>query len=391
MSFIEEEFKKLVQNAFDFLEKSLSQLKTEPKYSVINFYSAIELFFKARLLMEHWSLIFDKPESASKTKFLAGDFNSVTLSEAIKRINGTSGGKENHSALYKTCFDFIRKHRNSLIHFYHADYASEGSTEIESIIIEQFQGWLILHHLFSEDWQEYFIEYEGRISSIDSSMLEHKDFLATKFEKLAKKVETMKGQQYKFLVCNRCSHESSYNVNETTYRCLVCNNIEEYYKFSCQSCNQSQENTDDGLSTFKLHSQDYPLAKFSCITCSTTISCLYYFCRDCEISFTCPEDEDAYCPQCEELYNHENLLEFHSVYKDYRPKEYGMVDEISCASCLDSDVIITNSDNYYCLNCKEIHESCEQCEWCGTTQLGSVPEASYVLGCEFCDGRGDKD
>ena len=50
-------FVSLVRNAIDFLKKSVDELEGSPKYSVIHFCSAIELFLKARLLVEHWTLI----------------------------------------------------------------------------------------------------------------------------------------------------------------------------------------------------------------------------------------------------------------------------------------------------------------------------------------------
>ena len=36
-------FEELAANAFDFLEKASDQLEKEPKYSVINFFTGIEL------------------------------------------------------------------------------------------------------------------------------------------------------------------------------------------------------------------------------------------------------------------------------------------------------------------------------------------------------------
>jgi len=39
-------FKSLVENAIDFLKKSVAEIKKSPKYSVINFYSAVEIFLK---------------------------------------------------------------------------------------------------------------------------------------------------------------------------------------------------------------------------------------------------------------------------------------------------------------------------------------------------------
>ncbi|MBN1293095.1 MAG: hypothetical protein JXB48_14745, partial [Candidatus Latescibacteria bacterium] len=48
---------KLIENAFDFFERSLDEFEDNPKYSVIHFYAAVELFLKARLMAEHWSLV----------------------------------------------------------------------------------------------------------------------------------------------------------------------------------------------------------------------------------------------------------------------------------------------------------------------------------------------
>lgn len=51
------EFVNLVGNGFDFLKKSMQEFDKEPKFSVIHFYSALELFLKARFpLREHWTL-----------------------------------------------------------------------------------------------------------------------------------------------------------------------------------------------------------------------------------------------------------------------------------------------------------------------------------------------
>ena len=48
-------FESIVENTIDFLHQSVEELETFPKYSVIHFWSAVELFFKARLLKEHWT------------------------------------------------------------------------------------------------------------------------------------------------------------------------------------------------------------------------------------------------------------------------------------------------------------------------------------------------
>src|SRR4051812_44192212 len=79
-------FDKLVENGLDFLQRSLSEVKKNPKYSVIHFSSGIELLLKARLLHEHWSLVVVKPGEITKQQFLSGDFESVSPRKCMERI-----------------------------------------------------------------------------------------------------------------------------------------------------------------------------------------------------------------------------------------------------------------------------------------------------------------
>ena len=83
----------LVENAIDFLQTSLSQIQTSPKHSVINFCAALELFLKARLLVEHWSLIVLRPDAAELEKFKTGDFQSVSMAKRCAGL-GTFAARE---------------------------------------------------------------------------------------------------------------------------------------------------------------------------------------------------------------------------------------------------------------------------------------------------------
>ena len=47
---------RLTENSIDFLTEAIDGFQVQPKYSIIHFYTAVELFLKARLLHEHWSL-----------------------------------------------------------------------------------------------------------------------------------------------------------------------------------------------------------------------------------------------------------------------------------------------------------------------------------------------
>ncbi len=81
----DEFFDSLVCNAIDFLEMSVQEIEKRPKYSVIHFATSVELFLKARLLREHWSLVVAKIEKASIQTFRNGEFVSVTMDECLAR------------------------------------------------------------------------------------------------------------------------------------------------------------------------------------------------------------------------------------------------------------------------------------------------------------------
>ena len=89
----------------------------------VNFSSSIELFFKARLLKEHWSLILKRPDKANISSFLEGEFQSVGINDTIKRLKNIA--KESFSKDEVTCFEELRTHRNKLVHFFNPKYVEK--------------------------------------------------------------------------------------------------------------------------------------------------------------------------------------------------------------------------------------------------------------------------
>lgn len=81
--------------------------------------SGIEILFKARLVREHWSQVFDDPASASATKFNLGQFQSVSAKQAIYRLKNLVG-IDFDSAPAEKVFDL----RNRVIHFAPSSAAS---------------------------------------------------------------------------------------------------------------------------------------------------------------------------------------------------------------------------------------------------------------------------
>lgn len=143
----------LVRNALDFLRRSVDELKDNPKY--IDFCTAIELFLKARLLLEHWALIYEDPKKANLNGFLRGDFTSVGMEAAIKRLREVVNLRISKDA--ERAFNGIRQHRNKLVHFFHPTYTSElVGTSVEDVAAEQCKGWFHLYPLLKDWWREGF-------------------------------------------------------------------------------------------------------------------------------------------------------------------------------------------------------------------------------------------
>jgi hypothetical protein len=175
-------FNSLVENGFDFLKKSVADIKKSPKYSVIDFCSAVEIFLKARLVREHWSLILSKPELADVIKFKAGDFISVSMEEAIRRLDNICN--EKISLETREAFKATRNHRNKLVHFFHPGYAKPSKNNIEQIVAEVCRAWFYIHQLLTNQWSDHFEAYQKAIGDLDLKMHKLRQFLKAKFDVL---------------------------------------------------------------------------------------------------------------------------------------------------------------------------------------------------------------
>ncbi|MDQ0604807.1 hypothetical protein QF037_009152 [Streptomyces canus] len=60
-------------------------------YAVLHLQAAAEVLLKARLLREHWSLVFKNPGQASEHRFLDGDFESCGIDATVRRLRQIVG------------------------------------------------------------------------------------------------------------------------------------------------------------------------------------------------------------------------------------------------------------------------------------------------------------
>jgi ribosomal protein S14 len=345
---------RVLSNAFDFLEEAISQFEASPKYSVINFCSGIELILKARLMIEHWSLIVDG--SPNLQKFKSGAAKTLNFTELIPRIKDVTKDKIDDNI--KNCFKRLADHRNRMIHFYHK--AQTGTKEAEdektTIAIEQATAWYCLQKII-EQWiknekcETIFKKCERGIAFLNTKMLEHNKYLQVVYENIKKEIENDQKKGIEYITCSSCSYPTGKEIklasNIYGHKCKICSYLDpvKSVKINCPDCNNF----------ITLTESEIRKPTIQCISCGIQIDTESIK----ESLDTDPATKDNY---------------------------YDRV-QANCPECSSYHSVIRHDDYFLCTNCLNISEEIEYCEWCGEAQLGGELGDSFYDGCLFCDGR----
>lgn len=218
---METEFTSLVENAFDFVERSMDDLEAgRPKYSVINFYSGVELFLKARLLKEHWALCASNVSKMAKSDFASGGFESIGLNDAKDRLSNIVGCSipKAESSVYEK----LRKRRNQAVHFYHPDDLRSE----KKVAVEQLSGWHFLRKRLSVTWKDCFESFAERIDTLHRRMIGREDYYPAIFDEMRSEIEAQSKGRLRS-VCPTCRHPSVLTQGKVLgavhrMECLVC-------------------------------------------------------------------------------------------------------------------------------------------------------------------------
>ncbi len=335
------DFQNLVLNGIDFLEKAMSQLDKDPKHSVINFYTAVEIFLKAPLVLDHWSLVV-VDRDPNRQKYEAGDFLSVSFEDACTRLNTALNRQLKPSA--KNAFDKIRKHRNRMVHFYHSGLNGKQRNEIK---LEQAIAWFELNRFVADTWCEEFKPFASEFQRMERSLIANNHYAKAKYEDIKPKIEGLKKTGKTFKDCPRC-HTNAYKATEeaprlTSHYCMVCFHSGKQLQIDCPHCCDSDQSMK-------------PYAGFSCTKCNGEVS------------------------GKREIFE---LLDQHSFRgtKD----SFEADTPASCDECQGYHTVCEYEDGYLCTNCFACFDAVGQCEWCNDPITGDT-DHTYVTGCEHCDG-----
>ncbi|WP_217547672.1 hypothetical protein [Streptomyces sp. GbtcB6] len=112
-----------VRNGIDYLASVVEHLDENEsdvgprdlKYAVLHLQAAVEVLLKARLLREHWSLIFKDPGRATRKNFESGDFESCGTDAAVERLRDIAGITIDRKEV--EALKDLTKDRNALQHY----------------------------------------------------------------------------------------------------------------------------------------------------------------------------------------------------------------------------------------------------------------------------------
>lgn len=176
----------LVDNALDYIIEaaSLAQRKDvrELKYAVLHLAAGLELIMKARLRVEHWSLLFANVNEASKDGLDSGDFKSVDFEGCCTRLDKVCGVKLDKKD--KDRLAALRKLRNRLQHF---DVSiNEASANAELAFGISFVVRFVEKQLPGE-----MENYKDQLEELHQGMARFKEYVAERMKAIGNELKTL--------------------------------------------------------------------------------------------------------------------------------------------------------------------------------------------------------
>lgn len=338
-------FRRLVENALDFFGRAVDEVDASPKFSIIHFSTAVELILKARLLKEHWSLVFSDLEAAHPDKLLSGEFRSVDLHETRVRLKRIAG--EDLGAAERDTFMELRDHRNRLIHFVHGDYGEEGDDRTQQETVSELcRGWFYLHGLLADRWSEEFSDFGDELDELSERLTGIRQFLEAKYDAIEERLLSLRREGRPVLECRVC-----------------------------------------GFEAVEARTESHELKQLRCHVCEWEASALVVDCPDCGEKILSYELGEGECGNCGFCLTLERLIDW---YVPPAGEEDLIINQLPahCTWCgfIGDRTVVEWGDKFLCLSCLESHERLSNCGFCNAPLAGSA-EGTYLSGCVMCEGK----
>ncbi|WP_182057842.1 hsdR [Pantoea sp. ME81] len=344
--FVPKEVQALINNGLEFLDKARAELEdSKPKFSIVSFWTAVEIMLKVPLIHEHWSLVCSG-RRIERSKYLAGDFQSVTYDETCQRLGDVLERPLPKETI--AVFKKVKDHRNRVVHFYHSEFTD---TQVKAILDEQADAWFALNRFMRDQWNNIFGgPLNSKLASDEDLMVRSSVFYSdAKFRYLKPTIDEKSKQGFSITTCTVCSKKAAFDnlFNEESgntlhqTNCLVCGfKADPFIEVTCPVCQARQNLNGSGEKDF------------NCDNCNHSSSL------------------------------HDLLNEWDGKLEDF--SHSGL--PASCCDCDGYETVCEYGGSYLCTDCLVLHESLSTCNYCGGRST-SVSEMSALVGCEFCEGN----
>nr|WP_318379129.1 hsdR [uncultured Enterobacter sp.] len=343
---LSQDVKALINNGLDFLDKAREEMEnSKPKFSIVSFWTAVEILLKVPLVHEHWTLVCSKKNAPKKKAYKEGDFQSVTYGETtalLREVLEKPLTKETDDA-----FEKVRKHRNRVVHFYHPHFTE---SEIQTILEEQANAWFALNRLMRDEWSPLFAaNHRWKLAYDETRLIRGNEFYAAiRFRQVDAELNRLKKSGLVISECSDCRQKAAAHEEITT------------------------------------GNEERKLIRVRCRVCNSTSRHLLSRCPECSEPVSLSEGDEALtCEHCKEE---------HDRYKVLDEETFRSIDEAmdsvlpaGCTSCASPESVCKFGDGYLCTQCLFFYDELHGCECCGHFS-DSVPKLSIFKGCEFCDG-----
>jgi len=246
---------------------------------VLHLSSAVELILKARLINEHWTLIFRDPGKAEIEKFKEGNFQSVDFQEAEDRLGRIC---KVDLSKHKPILKILRETRNRVQHF-------EFSAEVPEVVSILVKTWSFLWDFIYDNLPDNVDEHGTILDEIKELVVKQEDFIDERLTEIEPKLESVKKEGSLVLACPSCLQET-----------LEVPGGENPICHFCRYENDADQVADDWASVFVGYPHTDPKERFISPVLKNCRSCGYETMIEFESGSMYPADPAWICFTCGE-------------------------------------------------------------------------------------------
>lgn len=270
------------------------------KYLVRDLISGVEIIFKYRLQLDNWTFIVEKLDVITMDKFQKGDFKSIDLEEAIKRLKNLCDidikpqDKEN--------FKKLKKIRNMIEHFCFVITTDQEKIDFAILINNCLSA--IINFIDGDE-----LNFKEKFTTTEKEMYEKiKEKLGNLGEFLAQRYDEILAlyPNNNFVRCPNCQFDClDIEEDKDTNKCLLC-------LYEKEKKDTANEYINSALSYRDIAKGAEPLSLYDCPECGSYEMMTVDYEENKTICFDCGNIGDIsdydYCSECNRPLNKDSEM-----------------------------------------------------------------------------------